>query len=123
MPRMLYADVIVDISIENLDRTYQYKIPPEMETKVKVGTPVVIPFGKGNRKINGYVVGVSEKPKYDKSRLKNIEDVPDKATSAPTSFRADRCNVWRSPARSSTIPIFCSPTSRRARSTAKRAWK
>ena len=82
MPRMLYADVIVDISIENLDRTYQYKIPPEMETKVKVGTPVVIPFGKGNRKINGYVVGVSEKPKYDKSRLKNIEDVPDKAISA-----------------------------------------
>lgn len=82
MPRMLYADVIVDISIENLDRTYQYKIPHEMETKVKVGTPVVIPFGKGNRKINGYVVGVSEKPKYDKSRLKNIADVPDKAISA-----------------------------------------
>lgn len=82
MPRMLYADVIVDISIENLDRTYQYKIPPELEIKVKVGTPVVIPFGKGNRKINGYVVGVTEKPKYDKSRLKNIEDVPDKAISA-----------------------------------------
>ncbi len=82
MPQMLYADVIVDISIENLDRPYQYIIPHDMEEEIKIGTPVIIPFGRGNRKINGYVIGISEKPKFDINRLKSIESIPKTGLSA-----------------------------------------
>ncbi|MFW5651703.1 MAG: hypothetical protein ACOCNC_10075, partial [Acetivibrio ethanolgignens] len=59
---MLYADVIVDISHENIDKTYQYQIPKELEASVGYGTPVRIPFGRGSRSIKGYIVGFSEKP-------------------------------------------------------------
>ena len=55
----LFADVIVDISHEKLDRTFQYLVPESMEDLVKVGTVVRIPFGKGNRLTKGYVVAVS----------------------------------------------------------------
>ena len=62
---MLYADIIVDISHESLDKTYQYKIPERLQTQVQVGSPVVITFGNGNRRLTGYIVGLSEKPKIE----------------------------------------------------------
>ena len=68
---MLYADIIIDISHENLDKSYQYRIPDEMtEDMITVGTPVMISFGKAKRK--GYVVGISNKAKLDESRIKDI---------------------------------------------------
>lgn len=75
---MLYADIIVDISHENLDKTYQYKIPGHLQREVQVGTPVEITFGMGNRHLTGYVVGISDKPKIEEHRIKEITDVVDK---------------------------------------------
>ncbi|WP_242861271.1 replication restart helicase PriA [Acetivibrio ethanolgignens] len=72
---MLYADVIVDISHENIDKTYQYQIPKELEASVGYGTPVRIPFGRGSRSIKGYIVGFSEKPSISVERIKAIEGV------------------------------------------------
>lgn len=51
---MIYADVIVDIAQGNLDRVFQYRIPASLEGKLEEGSPVMIPFGKGNRLIKGY---------------------------------------------------------------------
>ena len=75
---MLYADIIVDISHESLDKTYQYKIPERLQNQVQVGSPVVITFGNGNRRLTGYIVGLSEKPKIEEYRIKEIEDLVDK---------------------------------------------
>ena len=57
---MKYADVIVDISLEALDRVFQYLIPEEIQEKITVGSQVQVPFGRGNRTVKGYVVGFSE---------------------------------------------------------------
>ena len=72
---MLFADVIIDISHENLDRTYQYLIPEELETQAVIGAPVEIPFGAGNRSVKGYLVGLSKEPKIDISRLKPLKAI------------------------------------------------
>ena len=50
---MKYADIIIDISHEKLDKTFQYRISPELEAQVTVGTQLWIPFGNGKRKIGG----------------------------------------------------------------------
>ena len=34
---MMYADIIVDISHEKLDRSFQYRVPLEMEDEIQVG--------------------------------------------------------------------------------------
>lgn len=77
----MYADIIVDISSENLDRTYQYSIPESLEKVLTPGDPVVIPFGKGTRQITGYVVAISDRPKIDPARIKPIAGIPTKRNS------------------------------------------
>lgn len=72
---MLYADVIVDISHENIDKTYQYRVPEELLDEVSYGTPVHISFGRGSRRIKGYVVGFSDTPFFEESRIKDIEGI------------------------------------------------
>ena len=72
MNHPLYADIIVDISNENLDKTYQYAVPDELKSVIEIGALVYIPFGKGNRQIKGYVLGLSQKPKIDTAYIKPI---------------------------------------------------
>lgn len=69
---MLYADVIIDISAAALDRTFQYRIPESLSGSVDVGSPVMIPFGTGNKVRKGYIVGIGNEPKFDPGRLKDI---------------------------------------------------
>ena len=39
----VYADVIVDITNEKLDRTFQYRVPEEMEESIVPGVEVDTP--------------------------------------------------------------------------------
>lgn len=72
-----YADIIVDITTEKLDRVFQYRIPERLLPKVQIGTRVQIPFGAGNRLITGYVIGLCETPDYDPEKIKEIAAVPE----------------------------------------------
>ena len=45
----MYADIIVDITHEKLDKIFQYRIPKEMEGRLQTGMEVLIPFGRANR--------------------------------------------------------------------------
>ena len=70
---MFYADVIVDISHEKLDRSFQYRIPEALEQEIQVGMVVSIPFGNGNQERKGYVIGISGTPKFDLRKMKEIK--------------------------------------------------
>lgn len=67
-----YADIIVDITHEDLDRTFQYRIPDELSGKVAVGDRVLVPFGKGNRQIAGFVLEITDKAALDPAKIKSI---------------------------------------------------
>jgi len=68
----MYADVIVDISHEAVDRIFQYRIPSEILSDISVGSPVRFPFGRGNKVMSGYVVGVSETTDYPEDKIKSL---------------------------------------------------
>ena len=72
---MIYADVIIDISHEKLDRDFQYRVPEELVQAIKPGVVVTVPFGKGNTLRKGYVTGISGTAKYDASKIKEIRGV------------------------------------------------
>ena len=80
-----YADVIVDISHEKVDRPFQYKIPQELSEAVYPGVRVHVPFGKGNRDKVGYVVDISEQTDYPVEKIKPITAVDDKGITAESS--------------------------------------
>ena len=71
----MFADIIVDISHEKVDRDFQYRIPEMLQESVEIGTCVQVPFGKGNKLIKGYVVGIGEVCKFEKSKIKDIHTI------------------------------------------------
>ena len=52
-----YADIIVTISHEKVDRPFQYRIPETLLGKITIGMCVIVPFGAGNKELAGYVIG------------------------------------------------------------------
>ena len=77
-----YAEVIVDIAREELDRPFRYRIPEPLADRVVPGSVVRIPFGRSGREIEGYVTGVSDSTDYPEDRLKEILDVQTGAETA-----------------------------------------
>lgn len=70
---MKYANIIVDISVEKLDKTFQYSIPENLQEEIQVGVQVDIPFG--NRKLTGYVIELTEDAEFDPRRIRPIISV------------------------------------------------
>ena len=74
-----YADIIIDISHEAIDRTFQYIIPEDMEEMLEIGMQVQVPFGQSNRLRKGYIIGITDIPAYDIQKMKYIAKIPDKS--------------------------------------------
>ena len=72
---MIYADIIIDISSDKLDRSFQYRVPERLEQEIKVGMVVSIPFGNANQLRKGYVTGFSKEPKIASGKLKEIREI------------------------------------------------
>ena len=80
MPKK-YANIIVDISHEKVDRPFQYRIPEHLLGQVEAGMQVVIPFGKGNKEISGFILEVTDELEFDEDKLKDIISIrPDGVT-------------------------------------------
>lgn len=72
---MEYALIIVSLSHSNIDHIFHYRIPAHLRESIEIGMRVMVPFGKGNRKIEGYVVGFSDNADVDESLIKDIADI------------------------------------------------
>lgn len=69
-----YALVVVDVKgIEK--NSFTYNIPDELSEKIKIGSPVVVPFGHQNA-VNGFVLGFTDKVS-EKYKIRDIIDVLD----------------------------------------------
>ena len=64
----MIAGVAVSSAVFAIDKPYSYKVPPEMQ--VQPGTRVMVPFGRGNRRCEGFVLTLGE---GDETGLKPIE--------------------------------------------------
>lgn len=81
-----YANIIIDISLEKLDRTFQYKVPLAMRRQIRPGMQVKIPFGRGNRLITGYVLELTDQAGFDPSKLKEIAGLIPESITAPNQM-------------------------------------
>ncbi len=71
----IFADIIVNISHEKVDRPFQYCVPESLRERVEVGSCVMVPFGKGNKLTRGYVVAMGDQCNYERNRIKDIHSV------------------------------------------------
>ena len=70
-----FANIIIDISHEKLDKAFQYRVPAHLQETLSLGMQVEIPFGNGDRATTGYVVGLSGTPEYDVDKIKEIRGI------------------------------------------------
>ena len=64
----MYAEVIVDISHEAIDKSFTYRIPMGME--VHPGDPVLVPFGREKKR--AYVIKMSDTSEYPEDKIRDI---------------------------------------------------
>ena len=77
-----FANIIVDISHEKVDRPFQYRIPEALKGQLEVGMAVMIPFGLGNKRIKGYVMEITDRAEYDEHKLKAVDSIVKDGVSA-----------------------------------------
>ena len=67
----LYAEVIINSEALEIDRPFTYKVPEEFNNEIKIGQIVKVPFGKGNKTSEGFILNLKN---YDniKFKTKNI---------------------------------------------------
>ena len=67
----MYAEVLTEYSAKSIDKEFTYLIPSNLQSRLKVGMKVIVPFGKTT--INGFVVNI--KDNTDTQNLKEIIDI------------------------------------------------
>ena len=82
----LYANVIVDISHERVDRPFQYRVPEALRGKIQVGSPVSVPFGAGNRRRKAYVVELTDRAEFDPAKIKAVAAVDENGFTAASQL-------------------------------------
>ncbi len=88
----MYANIIIDIAHEKLDKTFQYRVPEELEDVLKIGMEVRVPFGRGNRERRGYIIGFDRQTDYDPAKIKPVLGVAEK--SAAIESRLIELAAW-----------------------------
>ena len=74
---MTIAKIVVAAAVYAIDKPYDYQVPPELEEQVRPGVRVAAPFGRGNRRTEGFVLLVEQGQPH--GGLKAIESVLDEA--------------------------------------------
>ena len=67
----MIAEVIINRTAKKLNRTFDYHIPEQLDGLIFVGSKVLVPFGKGKKIEEGFVVGLKEKTNYE-NEIKDI---------------------------------------------------
>lgn len=70
----MIAEVIIQSNVKNLNRIFDYKIPSDLENKVKVGSRVFVPFGNMKKLEDGFVIGIKEFSQYDVKEISSIQE-------------------------------------------------
>ena len=81
-----YADVVIDITNENVDRPFTYAVPESLRDSARPGMPVLVPFGNGGRTKTGYIIALKEETELDPARVKEILGPAGGAVTAETTL-------------------------------------
>lgn len=70
----MVAEVIINSTVKNLNKTFDYHVPAELVGTVKLGDRVLLPFGNGRNLEEGFVVGFKESSDYKIKDIASIQE-------------------------------------------------
>ena len=93
----MIAEIIMNSSVRNLDKTFDYGIPDEDLDKINIGSRVLVKFGNIKELKEGFVVNIKESSEFQVKDLAKIEekDFIDETKVSLAKWMAKRyfCNV------------------------------
>ena len=72
----MIAEVIINSNVKNLNKTFDYNIPFDMEEKITIGSRVLVKFGNIKKLEEGFVVNIKDSSEWE--NLKDISAVEEK---------------------------------------------
>ncbi len=91
----MVAEIIINRTAKKLNRTFDYYIPKELEEIIIIGSKVLVPFGKGKKLEEGFVIGIKEKSEYAVKEISKLESniKEEQITLAKWMAKKYYCNV------------------------------
>lgn len=91
----MVAEVIINRTAKKLNRTFDYAIPKELEDFIIIGSKVLVPFGKGGKLEEAFVVGIKESSSFEVKPIAKLEENLTDKQIALSKWMAKRyfCNV------------------------------
>lgn len=69
----MYAEVIINSNAKDLNRIFDYIVPKDMEDTIKIGARVFVPFGKGSKLADGFVISFKDESEFAKKEIAKVE--------------------------------------------------
>lgn len=70
----MVAQIIINSNARALNKIFDYIVPRDLEEKIKLGNRVFVPFGKGNKIEEGYIIGLIDSSEFANKEIVRIED-------------------------------------------------
>ena len=67
-----YAKIIIDLHHQKVDQIYTYQVDETLAAQIREGMLVEIPFGRGNHRSQGFVIGFEDEEQAPRMRLKKV---------------------------------------------------
>lgn len=69
----MFAEVIINSNARALNKTFDYIVPKELENSIKLGARVFVPFGKGKKLEDGFVINLKQESEFANKEIAKIE--------------------------------------------------
>lgn len=91
----MIAEVIINRTAKKLNRTFDYRIPKELEDFILIGSKVLVPFGKNGKLEDAFVIRIKEKSDFEVKDIAKIEESITEKQVELARWMANRyfCNV------------------------------
>lgn len=70
----MIAQIIINSNAKDLNKTFDYEIPEDLQEKVKIGSRVLVPFGRMKKLEEGFVIGFKETSDYKTKQIVKLEE-------------------------------------------------
>lgn len=74
-----FAGVIINRLALDIDKIFDYSIPDELISKISIGSHVFVPFGRGKKLIDGYVISLNSQTDFEG----NVKEIASLASPEP----------------------------------------
>lgn len=70
----MFASILMNTNARELNKVFDYVVPTELENTIDIGARVFVPFGNGNRLVEGYVLELKDASEFANKEIAKIED-------------------------------------------------